>query len=222
MGHLRSRRRVPTSDLRDAVLFLAPGFIALRIFHAFGFRRPRTDWHWAVWSIIASVPLDYAARWVLVSGPRFVDLPSDVADAATRLLLAIAAGVALSASWFGLRRSKWWVSRRLVRDLTDSIWDLILEDSYRSGRPLEVETTDGARYFGWYEVAREDTGAEPWIYLTRVTRQDPDGTDDGVVGRLGVLIHRSQVRSIAIFENPKEAATRRATADVRPGTTADT
>lgn len=201
---------MPSSDLRDAVLLLAPGFIALWVYTTFGRRRPRTDWQWAVWSVIASIPLDYVTRWLVGNGPRLVAMPPELADGLTRLALAVLAGFLLALGWNRLRRWPWRWARYLADVLTDSLWDMTLEDAEYLDRSLEVETVDGWRYYGWYKVAREDSGAEPWVRMELFTRTDPDGVQDIEIGRIGVLIHRSQIRRVTVYEGPKETAERHA------------
>jgi hypothetical protein len=48
------------SDLVNAVLFFAPGFLLVYTLHLIGVARQRSHFQAAVWSIIASVPVRWA------------------------------------------------------------------------------------------------------------------------------------------------------------------
>lgn len=197
------------ADLRDAVLFLAPGFIALRIFNTYGRVHRASDWHWGVWSAIASVPLDLVSRGLLAN-VRLFDIDPELAEGATRLAVAIAAGALASVVWYLIRFSKVRGVARLIRNLSDSVWDQKLEEAHRRQRPVELETTDGATYFGWCEAAREETEAEPWVHMTRVSRRAAGrGKEERDPRVTGVLIHRDQIRRMTIFESDDEAARRK-------------
>lgn len=43
---------------------LIPGFVALSVFYWFGLAVKRTDWRWLLWSLLATVPLTFVARWI--------------------------------------------------------------------------------------------------------------------------------------------------------------
>lgn len=198
---------MPATDLEAAVLFLAPGFIALRVFHAYGLNRQRTDWHWAVWSVIASLPLDIAAKASLgVVSPN----PSVTTEALVRLIIALGLGGFLAWFWLRVRYSRFNRLARIAHGLYDSAWDWTLEEANRLQRPVEIETDDGGTYFGWIaEAGREDTASERWIYLTRfLHRAKGAAQDHQIPGALGVLIDAHTMRRMIVFESSEETEAR--------------
>lgn len=198
---------MPSTDLENAVLFLAPGFIALRVYHAYGFSRQRTDWHWAVWSVIVSLPLDIAGKAILGALPPNQGV---VVAVGIRLALALAAGGALAWIWLRIRYSRFPRVVRLAHGFYDSAWDWTLEDAEQYERPIEVELDDGSTYFGWIaEAGREDTGAERWIYITRFLHRRPlAARDEPITGALGVLVDAHTMRRLTVFESADETRDR--------------
>lgn len=190
-------------ELRGGILFLAPGFVALRIYTAFAYRRPRSDWHWLVWSVIASLPIDFVARGLLSVLPE--GSPRDLIDALFRALLALALGVVLCVLWRRIATAKRPLVRRFADRLVDSVWDDMLDMAHNEDRTVEVVTINGTRYVGHFRAGREDAGAEPWLFLTEgYWCRAPQANDWEQPTARGLLIHRDQIRQVIIQATPDE------------------
>jgi len=200
---------MPSSDLRDAVLFLAPGFIALRVYGIYGFQRPRTDWQWAIWSVIASIPLDLMSRWVVGLVQQRV-VVTDIGEGSIRIVLAVGTGAVLAFIWSKLRFARRLRAQKIVGPLMDSMWDTVLEEATHFGRTIEVETTTGDVYTSrWFGAAREDTQAERWIGMRFPRLRRAGSTDvDELEEVVEVLLHGDQIRKITVLESPDEMAKR--------------
>jgi hypothetical protein len=87
----------------------------------------------------------------------------------------------------------------------DSVWDEMLDLAHNEDRSIEVATLDGSRYVGHFRAAREDAGAEPWVFLTDgYWCRSPEATDWEQPNARGVLIHREQIRQLTIQATPDE------------------
>ncbi len=184
---------------------LAPGFIAMKLFYVFGAQRQWSQWEWTAWSVGLSIPLDWATRTIAPVVASRVGWPGEAVDVVIRFLLALGiAGIGIFA-WRWLKGSN---DDRLVavrRALTDSAWDEVMDDAVQHQRWLEVMTDGPDReiaFRGWLATAgREDSRAEPWIYLRRVSRQSAaDGEPwEEMPATHGLLIHRDHIKRIRVF-----------------------
>jgi len=84
------------SDIRDTLLLLAPGFLALKIFAWRGFQIRRTDLEWTMWSLLVA--------GVINGVLTFFGLPS-AAVVVSSFAAAIAIGFGGGALW------TWWARR---------------------------------------------------------------------------------------------------------------
>ena len=198
-----------TSDLIAGLLFLAPGFLALKLFYLFGAQRPRSDWEWAAWSVVASIPISVTARLVRgVAGE-----PPEVADpleVVLRVASAMVLGFGLVGVWYLLNWLPFAWASAFVERLQDSVWDHVLSAEVDAGgRAVELVLADGARYQGTIRWAgREDAGAEPWIYLRYVKVFDAGaGEFREAEGTHGILVHKDEIRRLRIRKTPLEAST---------------
>lgn len=160
-------------DLANQVLaaggLFAPGFIAMRLIYTFGAHRQRVQWEWVTWSVLLSLPIkaaaDYVKPWAIENGFG-ESTPDDVRDAVLRLTIALIVAGATIAAWYLIKRSDRGVSVWLRRNLTDSAFDDVLDDAVIHQRWVWVATKTAGEYIGWVHTAgREDSGAEPWMYL---------------------------------------------------------
>jgi len=188
--------------LRDGIFFLGPGFLALKIFYLFGAQRPRSEWEWTTWSVLASLPLVWIASWVAPLIADKASLPPGGVDTSLRFFLALVAGMSGAWAWRRLRSSTRRAARWIRIAVTDSAWDQALDDANLFDRPIEIVTTDGSCYRGRLRYGgREDTQAEGWMYLVY-----PDVRKDGcyrpVRGAHGLLVHRDKIDRIRVFTGP--------------------
>jgi Family of unknown function (DUF6338) len=201
-------------DLVQAALFLAPGFLALKIFYLFGAQRPRSQWEWTTWSIVASLPLNGIAALaaaalgrVAIPGPvppvtsTTSTWQADAASVAFALFLATISGAVLALAWRTVRASDGKRATWLRRELTDSAWDQALEDAHFKERAIVVVMDDGTRYRGKLKYGgREDAQAAGWMYLHWPGKRD-EKTQEWVRlrGTHGLLIERSKIRLVQVY-----------------------
>jgi hypothetical protein len=201
-------------DLVQAALFLAPGFLALKIFYLFGAQRPRSQWEWTTWSIVASLPLNGVAALTAsalarpasqAAIPTVTSAPSawqpDAASIALALVLAVLSGAVLALAWRTVRASDGKRATWLRRELTDSAWDQALEDAHFKERAIVVVMDDGARYRGKLKYGgREDTQAAGWMYLHWPGKRNEKTQEWGRLrGTHGLLIERSKIRLLQVY-----------------------
>ena len=83
-------------ELVNAVLFFTPGFLFAQILYFGGIGRGHSDFHKAIWGVIASVPI----RWLVtqIAGPLDLGLEqgSEIELFVLGLGVALAAGVIVS------------------------------------------------------------------------------------------------------------------------------
>jgi hypothetical protein len=193
-------------QLVNAAGLLAPGFIAMKLFYVFGAQRQRSQWEWTTWAVLISLPIDWAARTAAPSLARLTASPSTepVFDVAVRLALALSGALLAIAAWRYMKRSKRDPVVWLRRALTDSAWDEVTDEAVNLERYIEVVTAtpkgDEVFYRGWLStVGREDSRAEPWLYLRDVTyKSRANAVAKPLAGTDGLLIHRDHIRRVVV------------------------
>jgi hypothetical protein len=172
------------------VAFLAPGFVALKVFYVFGLRTKRSDAQWAIWSLLASVPIEAMAATI--------HRRDDGVHLGVAIGIAIALGSAASllwtlvSGWDGLR------ARTAVR-----IWDHVLTTPCW----VQVWTKDGRIFFGWAQRVALSTETDDLdVYLDRASVVAATGEEVVVPGLKGVLIARSEIHQIALLDGRAQPA----------------
>ena len=115
------------TDLVAGVLFLAPGFLALKLFYLFGAQRVRSQWEWTTWSVIASLPITGVAS-VLRDQTMVPRADPDPTEVCLRLLVSVAFGLLAASGWQVVRRSSRTTAARIRTWFGSSAWDEALED----------------------------------------------------------------------------------------------
>jgi len=193
-------------DLVAGVLFLASGFLALKLFYLLGAQRVRSQWEWTTWSIVASLPINGIAS-LLRDRIAIVRGDPDGYEVALRLLIGIALGSTLAAAWQLVRASGRSEAARFRRAFGASAWDEALEDVQRDHRQVELVLDDGTKYAGTIGYGgREDNAAEGWLYLIYPEVFDT-AIDDyrEARGTHGILLHRDRIKRIRVFLRAHEA-----------------
>jgi hypothetical protein len=201
-------------ELLKAVLVVGPGFVLLKVLYLFGGQHKRLEWEWAVWSVIASLPIAAASAGIVgagqaagISGP----FPKDGIEAAIRFALALVIGPALAFAWYRIRRSDRENFRVFRRYLEDSAWDFALFEAAWRDRGVEVIVDAGdreAHFYGSIDTyGQESAGAEPWVYLTYVYEWRPDvgfvpveSEGDESPETVGYLFHKDQIKRMRFTE----------------------
>jgi hypothetical protein len=201
-------------DPVEVVAFLAPGFLALKIFYLFGAQRSRSEWEWTTWSVIASLPINGAAGLIL-STLRSTATTPQAASASTQidsslvalaLALAVGTGFVLAFGWRQVRASTTRPARWLQRQVTDSAWDQALEDAGHKKQAIIVVTDSGSRYRGKLRYAgREDAHAAGWLYLFYPDEWDAEAETWGRVPDIdGLLLDRARLQMVQVYEAPDD------------------
>ena len=195
-----------TTDLVAGVLFLAPGFLALKLFYLLGAQRKRSEWEWTTWSVIASLPITGLASLArdYFSSARTDPDPIEVV---LRMLIGAAAGVVCGVVWAGIRHSKRDVAGDLRTFFGSSAWDEALEDVGREGRQVELVLEDGLRLAGTIRYGgREDNEAEGWLYLIFPEVFDEELDAFRAAKSHGYLVHRDRIKRVRVMEMKSDSA----------------
>jgi hypothetical protein len=194
-------------DLVNGLLFLAPGFLALKIFYLFGAQRARSDWEWTAWSVIASIPIVGVAAYLRsLVGPPEIAAP-DPLEVLFRVAVAVAVGGSLVGVWWLIYRAPFPWATALVERVQDSVWDHVIAKEISAGRRVaEIVLADGTRYQGTIRHAgREDAGAREFVYLIHPEIFDEaTGRFRDALGTRGILVHREEIRRIRVRMSNKE------------------
>jgi Family of unknown function (DUF6338) len=178
------------SDLRDTLLLLVPGFLALKIFAWRGFQARRTDLEWTLWSLLVAGLINGALT--------LAQLPAQ-AIFATSVVVAVALGFALGAIW------QLWAKRRphALAPVVTRAWDVVLLERPRW---VQVRLKDGARIFGKTRTVAESASTDDLdLYLTDCEWLLKDGTRWPMAGVEGVLVARSEISRLQILKGKPKA-----------------
>lgn len=164
---------------------LVPGFVALKIFYRFALHSERSDAKWAVWSVLATVPIGALAATL---HPRDDQVRFGIAVG-----IGVVAGAAAALLW----------TRVLVRleplraSTTVTAWDRVLD----TPRWVQVWTKTGQKMVGWSKFTARNVGTrELDVYLEDALVLDASGTEVHIPGLRGVLIARSEIHAIAVLD----------------------
>jgi hypothetical protein len=197
-------------DILKVVAIVGPGFVLLKVLYLFGGQHRRLEWEWVVWSVLIGIVLANLAG-VLVGLGSFIQGPvdRDTVQVLTSFALAVAFGALLAWWWYRVKGSKRTLARKLYRYISDSAWDFVLEDAARHDSGVEIVVEVDKKevlYYGAIDTfGQEVAEAEPWVYLTFVSRWD-DVTGGYVPlseKTEGMLFHKDNIkrmRFIAIDE----------------------
>jgi hypothetical protein len=175
----------PAGAVASTLALLVPGFVALKIFYRFALRTERTDAQWAIWSILATVPIG--------AGATLLHRADDGLRFAIAVGIGVAAGVAGALLWrLLLKRFE------LFRASTTlTAWDRLLD----TPRRVHVWTKPGYRITGWTQyVALNTPNRELDVYLDDASVTDASGRPVQIPGLRGVLIARSEIHAIAVLD----------------------
>jgi hypothetical protein len=175
---------VKADDVADTLRLLVPGFVALKVFYVLGLRTKRSDAQWAIWSVLATVPLAALAG--------VIHRQNDDTRLGWALGLAVLGGSLGSLLWAKLL-SKWDYlrTRTAIR-----AWDDVLTDPCW----IQIWTKDGKTLVGWNrEIALSTETDDLDIYIDNPYVVDSTGAPVTLPNLKGILIARSEIHQIALF-----------------------
>lgn len=196
-----------SSDLALNLALVAPGFVALKIIDLFGGQHRRLEWEWVVWSLVVTLPIAgiaWAMRQVLALW--FAEItPPDALELVCRFVVAVALGSAVAAAWWAVKRSRARGPRRLVRFLSDSAWDVVLDEAVRDNCGVAVTVTEGGKPITFYGTLSafgyETAGAQPWLFLTHVQQSRGHGSDFHTLeATRGLLLHKDEITRVRLVD----------------------
>jgi hypothetical protein len=192
--------------------FLAPGFVAIKVFSQFGLRSKRSDLELTVWSVVAAWALNLL---VAIPGP-FASINVNV-RLLTALALAGIFGFAFAWAW----RQVWQRSYRARAAVSSRVWNFAFVRSNGEGTPwIQVWLSDGHILFGWPQTWSLDGEADqPDLLLA-----DPEWVDvltqerTRMTGVGTVLIASSEILMVQFLDvTHSDDVNRRAATSAVPG-----
>lgn len=190
---------LPTTEEISALLALVvPGWVFLRVATALLPPREGQLGEITVASVVASLPLTFAARLLLESrGIIVVGDTLAVVAMAIGAISALAVGAALR-----VRRLRLLLAR-LTQMSTRRIWVSLLD---RHTYYVQVTLDSGRVLFGWTAMFSNDpTATAPDLYLREVATVAKDGRRDDLPNTAGVFVPAAHVRTIQFLEAPRPA-----------------
>jgi hypothetical protein len=181
---------VSASDVRDTLLLLVPGFLALKIFAWRGFRARRTDLEWTLWSLLVA--------GVINASLTFTGWPQPAMFFAS-ILFAVALGIGFAGLW------EWWAAghEHALAPVTARAWDAVLLER---SRWVQVRLADGVTVRGRTRtVAESATTDDLDLYLTECEWVLKDGTRTPMTGVEGLLVRRSDIARLQVLEGKPKA-----------------
>ena len=176
----------PVAAASDQVIttltYVAPGFVALKVFYLLGLRIKRSDLEWTIWSLVASVGVAEVA----------VRLPiADAWQVSARFLVAVALGSLMSFAWIrAIHRWPLFGSWARAR-----AWDSLIPQK----QWLQVGLTDGTIVSGQPRVVADSSDADqPDLYLEQVA-WIRDGMAVEMPGVEGVYLPGSAITYIQLL-----------------------
>jgi len=221
---------ISAEDAIATLRFVLPGFVLLSVFYWFGLATRRTDWRWLLWSLLASVPLAWAASATAeVFGSKSVDLARTVAECGADLLarspepaafrdglegcvtggltqhnqglqLLLAVALAIITGFAGV-----WIWRRVasaIPVLRQKAEPLAWGSVLRQQRWLKVYL-EKETYIGYTLQVADPVEVEAGdldIYIGEPQVAKPGGAFERVPNVEGVLLKREDIERIEVFE----------------------
>jgi len=181
---------VKADDVADTLRLLVPGFVALKVFYLLGLRTKRSDAQWAIWSVLATVPLTALAA--------LIHAPNDNARLGWALAIAVTAGALGSLLWARvLVRWEYLRTRTAIR-----AWDDVLTEPCW----VQIWTKDGKTLVGWNrEIALRTETDDLDIFIDNPYVVDANGVQLALPSLRGILVARSEIHQIAVFEDDPPA-----------------
>lgn len=182
---------ITAEEAADTIRLLVPGFVALKVFYAFGLRTRRSDLEWTVWSVLAAAVID------LLVGPardQHVVWLDRIPEFLTGLVLAIGLGLVLIVGWrvlIGLRP-------RLRDQASRMAWDAVLSQPHW----VQIWTNGGKTISGKVALIADPVETDDLdLYVTEPAWVDAKLNVLPMDGVEGVVVARSDIAFIQVFPN---------------------
>jgi hypothetical protein len=180
---------VTVSQVADTLQLLVPGFVMMKTFYLLGLKTKRSDAEWAIWSLLAAVPVNALVHYIR---PH-----SDALNFVLALVAGLLGGVVLTGAWKAAAH----LWPKLAAQASIRAWDVIF--SRPTAQWLQLELHDGRTLSGYaaYPARSVETDdldlylREPNLVVNEEYQQMP--------GVEGLLIARSEISTIAVIEPGK-------------------
>ena len=186
---------VDAGQVADTLRLLVPGFVLAKTFYLFGLRTKRSDAQWVIWSILAAVPVNAAANFLVNLAGALLRRGKN-AD----VILALALVLAITGGWLLAKLWHWLVKKRpeWAADAAIRACDNIFGRTYPEW--IQVMLVDQATvYSGKPRYAARSVQTDDLdLYLLEPALL-VKGQPVELVGVEGILVPRSQISAVAVF-----------------------
>jgi Family of unknown function (DUF6338) len=187
---------VDAGQVADTLRLLVPGFVLAKTFYLFGLRTKRSDAQWVIWSILAAVPVNALANWLVDIAGSWLHRGKDA-----NLVLALALVLAVAGGWLLAKFWHWLVAMRPEwgADAAIRAWDNVF--GRNSPEWIQVMLTDRATVYSGKPLyaARSVQTDDLDLYLLEPALL-VDGRPVELAGVEGILLPRSQISVVAVFQ----------------------
>jgi hypothetical protein len=183
---------VTASQVADTLRLLVPGFVMMKTFYVFGLQTKRSDAEWAIWSLLAAVPVNALAH--------FIDPLSDPLNFVLALIAGVLGGVVLTGIWKGSTR----VWPTLAAQASIHAWDVIF--SRPTAQWLQLELHDGRILSGYADYPARSVETDDLDLYLRDPNLVVNEHYQQMPGVEGILIARSEISTIAVIQPPSRQA----------------
>ena len=223
---------VSADDVAATLRLLVPGFVALSVFYWFGLAVKRTDWRWTLWSLVASVPITYAAgaiaeAWFGVTrqslAAAFADCGTEALGGLTtaaeqRTALNECATASIAANHPEIMLGIALLIALVAGAIGAIVWRRIAtaQPSWlrgmqpnawgaylRESRWLLVKTEDGL-YSGWAQSVADPVETDDLDLLLGEPQLVVDGTYTPLANVEGLLVRREDIKWVALLTTKVE------------------
>ena len=177
---------VTASQIADTLQLLVPGFVMMKTFYLLGLQTKRSDAEWAIWSLLAAVPVNALTHLVY---PH-----SDALNFVLALVAGISGGVVLTGIWKVAAR----VWPRLAAQASIRAWDVIF--SRPTAQWLQLELHDGRTLSGYADYPARSVETDDLDLYLRDPNLVLDEHYQQMPGVEGLLIARSEISTIAVIQ----------------------
>ena len=174
------------AEVRGALEYVVPGFVALKIFYVLALRTRRSDFEWTLLSVAVAALLNFPIEHRFgVSDPSYRAVDATIIGAVT--------AVALSTIW------RAWGDQRWGHYFRRQAWD----QAFSRGRWVAVWLKDGPIVLGWTKTVAESADTDdPDLYLVETSLVDRATNEETSLPTVrGMWIASSEIQLIQVLRD---------------------